>query len=76
MPVFTREVSEAAHGKSAYTPSGFSNTTPELSIKLILDENLHKEPIVNCGEIHRHVKMEVQQKGSTILEVNILMISL
>jgi len=27
VPVFTREVSEAAHSKSAYTPSGFSNKT-------------------------------------------------
>lgn len=40
----------------------------------MLVENQHKELIMNCGQVRIYVEMEDHQEGSTILEVNILMI--
>lgn len=42
----------------------------------MLVENQHKELIMNCGQVRTYVEMKDQQEGSTILEVNILMICL
>jgi len=81
MGILAREVNEPAHIKSAQTSlvSGMRPQDPRTASNClyILVENLYKELIINCGEIHMYVcKDRCSKKGSTILEVNILMISL